>query len=47
MEQVTITKQRYDELLRAEAELLALENYGVDNWSGYGEAMQSLHEEED
>jgi hypothetical protein len=46
---VTITKERYDGLLKCEAELTALENYGVDNWPGYGDAMSDLYggDEED
>lgn len=32
---VTITKEAHDRLLRAEAELAALEAGGVDNWHGY------------
>ncbi len=41
---ITISKERYNELLRIEREMLALEEYGVDNWSGYGEAMRSVYE---
>lgn len=41
-EQVTISRKEYDRLLEAEAKLLALEAAGVDNWSGYGDAMEQL-----
>jgi putative phage-type endonuclease len=42
-DQVTITRKEYDRLLEAEAKLLALEAAGVDNWSGYDDAMEQLH----
>lgn len=35
----TITGPRLASLLKAEAKLDALEAYGVDNWSGYGDAL--------
>lgn len=41
-EQVTISRKEYDRLLQAEAKLLALETAGVDNWSGYDDAMEQL-----
>lgn len=41
-ETVSITKQEYERLLKAEALLLALQAGGVDNWSGYDDAVQSL-----
>ena len=44
-EVVEITKERYEELLQSERELIALESWGVDNWSGYSEAMSSLEED--
>lgn len=37
---ITITEERYFELLNKESKLTALENAGVDNWSGYSEAME-------
>lgn len=40
--QVTISKKEYDQLLADQAKLRALEAMGVDNWSGYAEAMQQL-----
>ncbi len=44
---ITITEKRYIELSKAEDKLIALECYGVDNWSGYGDAMSSMDEEEE
>lgn len=41
-EQVTISRKEYDRLLEAEAKLIALEAAGVDNWSGYDDAMEQL-----
>ncbi len=43
---VEIMKERFEELLEAEKKLDALEFFGVDNWCGYGDAMQSLSEDE-
>ena len=37
-------RERYFELLNKESKLTALENAGVDNWSGYSEAMED-HDE--
>lgn len=39
---ITISQARYDELLEAEAMLYALEVAGVDNWDGYGTALEIL-----
>ena len=36
---ITITKQKYYELLIAEEKLTRLENGGVDNWDWYGESL--------
>lgn len=41
-EQVTISRKEYDRLLEAEAMLLALQAAGVDNWTGYSDAMEQL-----
>ena len=41
-ELVTITRKEYDRLLAAQAMLDALEAAGVDNWSGYSDAMAEL-----
>ncbi|MDT8894230.1 YqaJ viral recombinase family protein [Halomonas sp. I1] len=39
---VTISRKEYDALLEARAKLDALEAAGVDNWSGYPDAMAQL-----
>lgn len=44
---ITMTKSEYDKLCEAYAKLEALECYGVDNWEGYGDAMESLYNEEE
>ena len=44
MEEVTITLDAYNRLLKAEEWLDALEAAGVDNWSGYDEARAILRE---
>ena len=44
---VTITQKEYDALSKAARELDALEEFGVDNWGGYGDAMTSLEDEEE
>ncbi|WP_339934553.1 hypothetical protein [Vreelandella glaciei] len=41
-ETVTISRGEYDQLLADQAKLHALESMGVDNWSGYADAMQQL-----
>ncbi|MAX33704.1 MAG: Heme peroxidase [Halomonadaceae bacterium] len=41
-ETVEITRKEYDALLAARAKLDALEAAGVDNWSGYDDAMAQL-----
>ena len=43
-EMVEITKARHEELLEAEAKLDALRAHGVDNWDGYGDAMEYLEQ---
>lgn len=42
-EQVTISRKEYDQLLADQAMLDALKAAGVDNWSGYPEAMAQLN----
>lgn len=32
---ITLSKERYEELLESELYKLAMEGSGVDNWSGY------------
>lgn len=39
---VEIDDERLEELEQAELKLLALEAAGVDNWDGYGFAMEEL-----
>ncbi len=41
-EAVTISRAEYDQLLADQAKLRALEAMGVDNWSGYSDAMEQL-----
>lgn len=43
-ETVTISKERYKELLKDESWLAALEAAGVDNWCGYDEAREIQRE---
>lgn len=44
---VVIPKDRYDSLLKDEAWRSAVENAGVDNWGGFGYAMDLLHGDEE
>lgn len=46
-EMVEIPRKHYQELLEKATKYDALEAYGVDNWGGYGDAMQSLEDEEE
>lgn len=46
-EYVVIRKDELDVYIEAINKLAALEDYGVDNWEGYGDAMQSLYEDEE
>jgi len=41
---ITITREEYNRLLEAEALLSALEAAGVDNWGGYGDALEMAEE---
>ena len=43
--QVTISLERYKELLEQEAKLDAMIIYGVDNWQGYGECFNEEYNE--
>jgi len=43
-EMITIEVRRYEELLKEEAKLEALEACGVDNWQGYDDAMGLMRE---
>jgi hypothetical protein len=42
-----ITKNRLKELEKLEAKMIALECAGVDNWEGYGIAMEEIEEQEE
>ena len=44
---VTISIEEYQELLEDSKMLLHLEGAGVDNWEGYGDAMESLAADSD
>ena len=44
VETVTITKDEYIQLLNDSIQLATLQSYGVDNWEGYGPAMQDFEE---
>jgi hypothetical protein len=44
---VSLFIARYNELVEAERKLNALENYGVDSWDGYSDAMASIKEIKD
>jgi len=44
---VTITQKEYDRLVESDNKLEALECFGVDNWGGYSDAMQSLDDEDE
>lgn len=37
---IIITQEEYDDLIRSQMKLQALENAGVDNWDWYGDAME-------
>lgn len=44
---VILTREEYNELLADSNKLSKLEAHGVDNWSGYGDAMCSDDDEEE
>lgn len=46
MSEVKLTQERYDELIKADRKLRALENGGVDNWEWYDSAMKEVHKED-
>ena len=43
-ETVTIKKSEYDQLIKDSEFLDALRAAGVDNWDGYGYALEALEE---
>lgn len=47
MENVTITKEQYEELLERSEILSALEAGGVDNWEWYGQSLKDYFGEEE
>jgi hypothetical protein len=42
---VRISKEKYEQLLNDQALLECLQACGVDNWDGYGDAMEMFEEE--
>jgi hypothetical protein len=44
---VTIPQSEYDDLLKDQELLQALQRAGVDNWEGYEMALEILREDED
>jgi len=44
-EKILVSKKKYEELLADRRWLLALEDAGVDNWSGYDFAIEILNGE--
>lgn len=43
---IMITKKEYDYLIKCDNFLSCLEACGVDNWSGYSDAIEMANEEE-
>lgn len=44
--QVVVIKKDYDELIKDQKKLRALESAGVDNWDGYDTALDILEDME-
>lgn len=44
MEMITISKKEYESLLKDRAFLNTLTGNGVDNWSGYANAVEEFEE---
>lgn len=44
-ETVTISRKEYERLQKSELKLECLEGAGVDNWSGFDDAMDMYREE--
>jgi len=44
---LTITIERYNQLIESDRVLQVLESAGVDNWEGYDDAMLMLNESAD
>lgn len=45
--EITISQKEYDRLTKADLFLDCLEAYGVDNWCGYGDAVEMMNSEEE
>ena len=45
-ETITISKKEYESLLEDQKLLQALQDYGVDNWTGYDGAIKMMQEME-
>ncbi len=45
--EITISQKEYDRLTKADWFLDCLEACGVDNWCGYGDAVEMMNSEED
>lgn len=43
VDHVLMTQEAYENLIESEEKLATLEACGVDNWSGYGEAMSEYY----
>jgi len=44
---ITISVKKYKRLIRDSEMLQCLENAGVDNWDGWGEALSMMDKDED
>jgi hypothetical protein len=44
-DKIEITVKRFNYLIKRDLKLSALESGGVDNWSGYDDAMAELYRE--
>lgn len=46
MKTITIPQEEYDQLIKDQNMLIALQGAGVDNWEGYDAAMEYFNEME-
>lgn len=46
-EVISVSRKKYDRLMEDSKKLQALEAAGVDNWDGYGFAMEEIWAEEE
>jgi len=44
---ITISEDKYNELVRDQKKIRALEAGGVDNWEGYDDSLEEFWDEED